>query len=427
VKSVSHVNIVKKVKIDGDWKLLSIPRNAKGNYDWNALSDGLYLIEWRAGGKRRRESAGVTAAQALEAQRRKRHELEGRELGVPGFELAGEAPKTAPLYIAVRNYLAQIEALKKPNTHRKYEAVLDRFVEFFRDRESIDQIADDDLTRYIIALKKDHNLGANTILHNAIIVAQFFKRQGRAGITRGLQLPERITPLPREYRTADLAKFFKAAYDSEKALFSTFLLTGLRELEVVHLFWTDVSFELQTVRVTAKPELGFYPKRWEEREVPIPVQLIGLLKAHARRPGCNFVFSSPKGNREYHMLDRCKAVAERAGLDPTKFDLKTFRSTFASRTLRTGFDVRTVQHWMGHKSLETTMRYLVPSQEVHARLDQVTVPGLDDAESSPKKVPAKESGTRGRRRSRPGAKPPAKGVLHRHSDKSLVAQSAMAK
>ena len=344
---MSHVNIVKKVKIDGDWKLLSIPRNAKGNYDWNALSDGLYLIEWRAGGKRRRESAGVTAAQALEAQRRKRHELEGRELGVPGFELAGEAPKTAPLHIAVRNYLAQIEALKKPNTHRKYEAVLDRFVEFFRDRESIDQIADDDLTRYIIALKKDHNLGANTILHNAIIVAQFFKRQGRAGITRGLQLPERITPLPREYRTADLAKFFKAAYDSEKALFSTFLLTGLRELEVVHLFWTDVSFELQTVRVTAKPELGFYPKRWEEREVPIPVQLIGLLKAHARRPGCNFVFSSPKGNREYHMLDRCKAVAERAGLDPTKFDLKTFRSTFASRTLRTGFDVRTVQHWMG--------------------------------------------------------------------------------
>jgi site-specific recombinase XerD len=26
--------------------------------------------------------------------------------------------------------------------------------------------------------------------------------------------------------------------------------------------------------------------------------------------------------------------------------------------LRRGFDVRTVQHWMGHKSLETTMHYL---------------------------------------------------------------------
>jgi MFS family permease len=50
------------------------------------------------------------------------------------------------------------------------------------------------------------------------------------------------------------------------------------------------------------------------------------------------------------MLDRCEAVAKRAGLDPAKFDLKAFRSTYATRMLRQGFDVRTVQHWMGHKS-----------------------------------------------------------------------------
>jgi hypothetical protein len=120
---VSRVNIVKNIKVDGNWKLLSIPRNANGNYDWNALPDGLYLVEWYAAGKRRRESAGITAAQALEAQRRKRHELEGRRLGIPGFEVAGEAPKAPALHIAIRDYLAQIEALKKPNTHRKYEAV----------------------------------------------------------------------------------------------------------------------------------------------------------------------------------------------------------------------------------------------------------------------------------------------------------------
>jgi integrase len=50
------------------------------------------------------------------------------------------------------------------------------------------------------------------------------------------------------------------------------------------------------------------------------------------------------------MLDRCEAVAKRAGLDPAKFDLKAFRSTYATRMLRQGFDVRTVQYWMGHKS-----------------------------------------------------------------------------
>ncbi len=121
---MSRVNIVKKIKVDGKWKLLAIPRNAKGNYDWNGLPDGLYLIEWRAGGKRRRASAGVTAAQALEAQRRKRHELEGRKLGIPGFETAGEEPKKPALHVAVRKYLTEVETLRKPNTYRKYECVL---------------------------------------------------------------------------------------------------------------------------------------------------------------------------------------------------------------------------------------------------------------------------------------------------------------
>jgi hypothetical protein len=84
--------------------------------------------------------------------------------------------------------------LKRPNTHRKYEAVLNRFGKFFRDCGSIDAISGDDLTRFVATLKKDHGLGSNTILHNAVIVAQFLKRHRRSGITRELSLPERITP-----------------------------------------------------------------------------------------------------------------------------------------------------------------------------------------------------------------------------------------
>jgi hypothetical protein len=34
---MARVNILKKVKIDGVWKLLSIPRNSKGHFDWTAL------------------------------------------------------------------------------------------------------------------------------------------------------------------------------------------------------------------------------------------------------------------------------------------------------------------------------------------------------------------------------------------------------
>src|SRR5260370_603742 len=125
---LSRVNIVKRIKIGGSWKMFSIPRNAKGNYDWNAIADGRYYVEWYVGGTRRRVSAGVTAAQALEVQRRKHHELEGRKLGIPGFETAGETLKKPALHVAIAKYLEQIDALKKPNTHRKYEAVLNRFI-----------------------------------------------------------------------------------------------------------------------------------------------------------------------------------------------------------------------------------------------------------------------------------------------------------
>lgn len=54
---MSRVNIVKRIKSDGRWKMLSIPRNPKGNYDWNALPEGRYYVEWYVGGTRRRVGA----------------------------------------------------------------------------------------------------------------------------------------------------------------------------------------------------------------------------------------------------------------------------------------------------------------------------------------------------------------------------------
>jgi hypothetical protein len=215
---VSRVNILKRVKIGARWKLLSIPRNDKGNPNWAALPEGRYFVEWYLGGKRRRDFGGTTVAQALESQKRKRHELEGRHLGLPGFEQA----KNPPLHIAVSHYLDQVETLKKPNTLRKYRAVLDRFVEYFSNRSTVKDISAEDLNRFIVDLMKKEHMAANTVIHNVIIIAQFLKRQGRPNITRELHLPGRITTLPCEYSEQDLARFFAACNDRERVLFSTF-------------------------------------------------------------------------------------------------------------------------------------------------------------------------------------------------------------
>src|SRR6266852_2066976 len=102
----------------------------------------------------------------------------------------------------------------------------------------------------------------------------------------------------------------------------------------MYLFWKDLNPKLRTVRVLSQPDLKFYPKRWEEREVPVPVELAGLLERHPVSIDSPFVFPSPTGNREQNFLRRCKLIAERAGLDPEEFDLKTFRSTYATSMLR---------------------------------------------------------------------------------------------
>ncbi len=46
---------------------------------------------------------------------------------------------------------------------------------------------------------------------------------------------------------------------------------------------------------------------------------------------------------------------------------------------------------MGHKSLETTMRYLAPATDVQDELDLVTIPCLDKIEILPRKSVAKET------------------------------------
>ncbi|HYZ84475.1 MAG TPA: hypothetical protein VE621_08735 [Bryobacteraceae bacterium] len=79
--------------------------------------------------------------------------------------------------------------LKKPNTRRKYEAVLNRFAKEFGGR-TVESVTVEQLNEFIIALMK-HGMSATTVLHNVIIIAQSFRRNGRPGLTRELHMPEK--------------------------------------------------------------------------------------------------------------------------------------------------------------------------------------------------------------------------------------------
>ncbi len=69
-------------------------------------------------------------------------------------------------------------------------------------------------------------------------------------------------------------------------------MTGEREQEVMYTEWRDINLVGSIVRVTHKPDRGWTPKAYKEREIPIPTRLVKNLKAWKAKANknCNLLF-----------------------------------------------------------------------------------------------------------------------------------------
>ena len=136
----------------------------------------------------------------------------------------------------------------------------------------------------------------------------------------------------------ELAALFAACDSEERLWYEFFLMTGMREQEVMYAYWSDINFTHATVRVSHKADRGWTPKAYKEREIPIPATLVKSLKAWKTKANktCNLVFPTSGCNVKMNFLDDLKAVAERANLDEDNFWLHKFRATFATRHLWNG-------------------------------------------------------------------------------------------
>jgi hypothetical protein len=76
VAAKKSVRIIKKVReSSGVWRFVSLKKEG-ARYAWDDRAGNYFVDSWE-GPKRRRELAGQTPSEALEAQRRKRNELAG--------------------------------------------------------------------------------------------------------------------------------------------------------------------------------------------------------------------------------------------------------------------------------------------------------------------------------------------------------------
>jgi integrase/recombinase XerD len=370
---VARVNITKQVKTSRGWRNIALTRDARGRIRWTG-GLGRYIIEWRQNGERLRQAAGTTPAEALEAQKRKRLELEA---GETGLEIAdpNETGGTVSLVSAIANFLKDIQTFRKPLTHKKYESILELFAEYAAPKSDVRHITPEDIKKFL-AWRKSKGFDPGTTLYtDRVILHSFFNKLGIDNPVKKVPRLPKFRKRPVAYTEAELKKFFTVCDDWERAFFSLVLATGLRRGELQTLHWPDLDLTHRRVHVRAKPQYGFLPKDREERTVPFSKEVAEVLRTHPKVPNCPIVFPSPKSHLNYRFLhDRCKYIAKRAGLDPTEWHLHRFRDTAATRWLRAGIDVRTVQVWLGHESLATTQKYLEPSKETEEQLDRMRLP-----------------------------------------------------
>jgi integrase len=175
------------------------------------------------------------------------------------------------------------------------------------------------------------------------------------------------------------------ANQDETDLIQFLLCTGVREQEAEYATWRDVDSDGKTFTVREKLNMGFSPKDKEEGSIPIPDLLVHLLKARRKRyPNSRLIFPRPNGKAEGHFLRVIKELALKSGLNcgecynkageccatsPTcsRFILHRFRKTFATMHHEAGVSARTIQRWLRHSSLDTTLRYLAGGDDKSER------------------------------------------------------------
>jgi integrase len=188
---------------------------------------------------------------------------------------------------------------------------------------------------------------------------------------------------------AQLDALFTHTDEFEKAVFATLLLTGLRKRELYFLTWRDVDLTAATLRVSGEGKIGFSPKDYEERVIPLPPDLVDLLSGLPER--ADWVFPNRNGNRLNHLLRRLQSIATRAGIAGAT--LHKFRHTYGTRLLERGADIVTVQKLMGHSDLKTTEKYLNPEDGLKRKaVNRLSLGSPQESSAPEKKSPAREEG-----------------------------------
>ncbi|MFN2975439.1 tyrosine-type recombinase/integrase [Terriglobus aquaticus] len=235
-------------------------------------------------------------------------------------------------------------------------------------------ISRNDILQHMLHLKAK-GLSDRTVFNHVARINSLLIGNGTARVLRPADWPRYDEKVVSAYHPDQVAKLLQAATTRQRILFTFFLATSFREQEVTHCTWDDVDFRNKVISARSKPAYKFRLKDKEERSVPVPDSLIKELENLKAGSQSSLLFPSKSGAPNRHHLRELQRLAFHAGLNCNscvtrggqrcsskavcrRWGLHEFRRTLATSHAEAGVPATTIQRWLGHSDLTTTLRYL---------------------------------------------------------------------
>lgn len=135
---------------------------------------------------------------------------------------------------------------------------------------------------------------------------------------------------------------------------------GLRIGEIRALPWSEVNELAREITIAWSYDRRVLSetKGWERRTVPISARLWLELQSVKRDGPLVFARLDGKPLGYDVVRDTVQEIYAAAKIDPPKMPWHALRHTFGTELANSGAAIQTIRELMGHKSIETTMRYL---------------------------------------------------------------------
>ena len=248
--------------------------------------------------------------------------------------------------LTIRNY--------SPRTIKVYINRVAKFAQYFG--KSPDRLTREHIREYQRYLVEDKKCSWSQ-LNQTVCALRFLYRVclNQATIVEYIPYARQPKSLPVVLSRGEVYRLLESAWDlKHRTVLMLLYGTGVRISEALSLRVGDVDSQRMVIHVRAG-------KAGKDRYLPLAESLLEQLRVYwlIHRPS-DFLFAGKKLHKAIAartVRSICHQAAEKAGITKTVTP-HTLRHSFATHHLEAGTDIKTIQMWLGHRSLITTSIYL---------------------------------------------------------------------